>query len=61
VRFSPSEVLQAAEVTGFGAGIVEKVLHLLNLLNAFNSHPFLKGKKQPSRPRSHLLSMEHAS
>ena len=24
--------------------MVEKVLHLLNLLNALNSHPFLKGK-----------------
>jgi predicted nucleotidyltransferase component of viral defense system len=44
VKFSSSEVLQAADATGFKADMVEKVLHLLNLLNALNSHPFLKGK-----------------
>lgn len=44
VKFSSSEVFQAAEATGFKADMVEKVLHLLNLLNALNSHPFLKGK-----------------
>jgi len=44
VKFSSSDVLQVAEVTGFRAGMVEKVLHLMNLLNALNSHPFLKGK-----------------
>jgi len=44
VKFSPSEVLPAAEATGFKADMVEKVLHLLNLLNTLNSHPFLKGK-----------------
>ena len=44
MKFSPSEVLPVAESTGFKAEMVEKVLHLLNLLNALNSHPFLKGK-----------------
>lgn len=44
MKFSPSEVLQAAEATGFKAEMVEKVLHLLNLLNTLNSHQFLKGK-----------------
>ena len=44
MRFSPSEVSEAAEATGFRADMVEKVLQLLNLLNALNSHPFLKGK-----------------
>jgi len=44
VKFSSSEVLQAAEGAGFKADMTEKVLHLLNLLNALNSHPFLKGK-----------------
>jgi len=44
VRFSSSEILTVAESTGFKAEMVEKVLHLLNLLNALNSHPFLKGK-----------------
>ena len=44
VKFSSSEVLPAAESTGFKAEMVEKVLHLLNLLNALNSHQFLKNK-----------------
>jgi len=44
VKFSPSEVLPVAESTSFKAEMVEKVLHLLNLLNALKSHPFLKGK-----------------
>lgn len=44
VKFSSSEVLQAAEATGFQVEMVEKVLLLLNLLNALNSHPFLKSK-----------------
>ena len=44
MRFSSSEILPIAESTGFKAEMVEKVLHLLNLLNALNSHPFLKGK-----------------
>ena len=44
MRFSSSEVLSVADSTGFNATTVEKVLHLLNLLNAMNSHPFLKGK-----------------
>ena len=44
MKFSSSEVLRAAEATGFKAEMVEKVLHLLNLLNALNSHPFLKSK-----------------
>lgn len=44
MKFSSSEILPAAESTGFGGEMVEKVLHLLNLLNALNSHPFLKGK-----------------
>ena len=42
--FSPSEVLPVAESTGFDSAVIEKVLHLLNLLNKLNSHSFLKGK-----------------
>ena len=37
MKFSPSEVLQAAEPTGFKVEMVEKVLHLLNLLNALST------------------------
>ncbi len=41
---SASEILDAAETTGFKAEMIEKVIHLLNLLNTFNIHPYLKGK-----------------
>ena len=44
MTISSSEIMSVAESTGFRAEMVEKVLHLLNLLDAFNSHPFLKGK-----------------
>ena len=44
VIFSSSEILLVADSTGFNANLVEKVLHLLNLLNTLNSHPFLKRK-----------------
>lgn len=44
MKFSSSEILPVAESTGFKAEMVEKVFHLLNLLNALNSHPMLKGK-----------------
>ena len=44
VIFSPSEVLPIAESTGFRAEMIEKVLHLLNLLDKLNRHPMLKGK-----------------
>jgi len=44
LRVSSSEVLGAAESTGFQPVMVEKVLRLLLLLNALNSHPFLDGK-----------------
>jgi predicted nucleotidyltransferase component of viral defense system len=33
-----------AETTGFRPDVLEKVAHLLGLLNALRSHPFLKGK-----------------
>lgn len=42
--FSPSEVLPIAESTGFRTEMIEKVLHLLNLLDKLNRHPMLKGK-----------------
>lgn len=43
--FSPEEVLPIAASTGFWAEMIEKVLHLLNLLNQLNRHPMLKGKR----------------
>lgn len=42
--YSKEELLDIASVVGFRVEIVEKVLHLFRLLNAINSHPFLKGK-----------------
>lgn len=41
---SSSEILSVVETTDFKADVIEKVFHLLNLLNKLNSHPFLKGK-----------------
>lgn len=42
--FSPSEVLPIAESTGFTAEMIEKMLHLINLLDKLNRHPMLRGK-----------------
>ena len=41
--FEESEILPISESTGFKSNIIEKVLHLLNMLNMLNSHPALKG------------------
>ena len=43
VIFASSEVLPIAESTGFRVEMIEKVLHLLNLLDKLNRHPMLKG------------------
>ncbi len=42
--FSASEVQPLARLTGYKADMIEKVLHLLCLLNALNTHPYLKDK-----------------
>jgi len=44
VIFSASEVLPIAASTGFRAEMIEKGLHLINLLDQLNRHPMLKGK-----------------
>jgi predicted nucleotidyltransferase component of viral defense system len=44
VRISREKLLTQAELTGFRAEILEKVIYLLSLLEALNSHPFLKGR-----------------
>ena len=38
------EILPIAKPDGFDEGTVEKVLHLVHLLNVLNSHPALRGK-----------------
>jgi predicted nucleotidyltransferase component of viral defense system len=44
VRISTEQLSALAGATGFRPDVLEKVIHLLNLLDAFQSHPFLKGK-----------------
>lgn len=44
MRISRERLRAEAETTGFRPEVLEKVLHLLNLLEGFRSHPFLKGR-----------------
>ncbi len=44
MRVSPEQLVADAEATGFRADMLEKVAHLLGLLDAIQFHPFLKGK-----------------
>ena len=44
MRISHEKLIAQAEATGFRADVLEKVAHLLELLNGLSRHPFLKGK-----------------
>lgn len=44
MKVSRSKLQREAAATGFRPEVLEKVIHLLNLLEGFNSHPFLKGR-----------------
>lgn len=44
LKFSRELLLTESQSAGFRPEILEKVLHLIGLLNAFNSHPFLKDR-----------------
>ncbi len=44
MRISRERLRSEAETTGFRPEVLEKVIHLLNLLEGFRSHPFLKGR-----------------
>lgn len=44
MRFSASEIVPIAKPDGFDERVVEKVLHLVHLLNTLNSHPSLREK-----------------
>ena len=44
MRISPEKLADEAQATGFRPDVLEKVAHLLGLLDAMRSHPFLKGK-----------------
>lgn len=44
MKVSRERLLSESQVTGFRPEGLEKVIQLLNLLERFNSHPFLKGR-----------------
>jgi len=44
MRLSAEKLAAQAESTGFRPDVLEKVAHLLGLLDTLQSHPFLKGK-----------------
>lgn len=44
MNISREKLLQEAQTTGFQAAVLEKVLHLIALLEGVNRHPFLAGK-----------------
>ena len=44
MRLSASEIIPISQMTGFDTGMVEKVIHLFNILNLMNEHSFLKNK-----------------
>jgi predicted nucleotidyltransferase component of viral defense system len=44
MRISRERLAAEAEATGFRPEVLEKVIHLLNLLEGFRRHPFLKGR-----------------
>lgn len=44
MKISYEKLTAEAEATGFRPDVLEKVAHLLGLLEALGSHPFLKGK-----------------
>jgi len=44
MRISTEELFSLAKATGFRAVMVEKVIHLLGLLEGFRDHPYLKGR-----------------
>ena len=44
MRISPERLTAEAEATGFQSELLEKTFHLLGLLDAIDSHPFLRGK-----------------
>ena len=44
MRFSAAEIQPLTRPEGFNPRVIEKVLHLVHLLNTLNSHPSLRGK-----------------
>ncbi len=44
MKVSRERLIGESQATGFRPEVLEKVIHLLNLLEGFNRHPFLKGR-----------------
>lgn len=44
LKFSKGLLLAESESTGFRPEILDKVFHVIGLLNGFSSHPFLKDR-----------------
>jgi predicted nucleotidyltransferase component of viral defense system len=44
MKISRQRLLNESQATGFRPEMLEKAIHLLNLLDGFRSHPFLKGR-----------------
>lgn len=44
MKVSRERLMDESQATGFRPEVLEKVIHLLNLLEGFNRHPFLKGR-----------------
>lgn len=44
MKVSRERITEISQETGFRPDMIEKVVYLLMLLNALNSHPFLKGR-----------------
>ncbi len=44
MKISRERLLSESQATGFRPEVLEKVIHLLNLLEGFQAHPFLKGR-----------------
>jgi len=44
LKFSKEHLFEEVEITGFRPEILEKVFHLLHLLDSFRSHPLLEGQ-----------------
>jgi predicted nucleotidyltransferase component of viral defense system len=44
MKVSRERLIGECQATGFRPEVLEKVIHLLNLLEGFNRHPFLKGR-----------------
>lgn len=44
MKVSRQKLQAEAQTTGFRPEVLEKAIHLLNLLDGFRSHPFLKGR-----------------